>query len=300
LPLVSNIKFHDHAFELSTAKGRWQWTTRLDVSQSNPLYSVRDIISPYGLLRDSVPIPGDVVEAMQESIAELKSNFAPAILLGPPTSLSYTVDEGRGFTPAEGVTLTNNGVYGSLLGCSLTASTSWIRVTPANIGNLAMNETGEFSVEVNSTNLLASGSPYAGAITIQDPAATNTPVVMPITVTVRPKATIDTDTSVLTFAVVRPLLGPFPSVADLSFDVSNVGPAGSVLDFEIQKLRGTSDWLTAFLPSDGSLTSGQSSAVVVSVEPPSTMLPGTYLETLRVSGYSSNSYVDVQIQLVVT
>lgn len=300
MPLVSNIKFHDHAFELSTAKGKWQWTTRLDVSQSNPAYSVRDIISPYGLLRDSVPIPGDVVEAMQASIAELKSNFAPSILLGPPSSLNFTVDEGRGFAAPQDVPITNDGVYGSLLGCALTTSASWLRVSPANVGNLAMNESGEFSVEVDSTNLLATASPYAAAVTIQDPAAVNNPIVLPVTVTVRPKATIDTDVALVTFSVTKPLTGAFPAIADLTFDVSNVGPAGSILEFEIQKLLGTSDWLTAFLPADGSLASGDSETITVSVEPPTSMMQGTYSETLRVSGFSSNSYVDVEIRLVIS
>lgn len=300
MPLVSNIKFHDYAFELSTSKGKWQWTTRCDVSQSNPVYSVRDITSPYGLLRDSVPMPGEVVEAMQASIAELKSNFAPSILLGPPSSLNFVVDEGRGFALGQDALITNNGVYGSLLGCSLTSSAAWLRVTPASVGNLAMNESGEFSVEVDSTSLLSSESPYAAAVTLQDSTATNNPVVMPVTVTVRPKATISTDVVLVTFTVAKPLSGPFPSVSDQTFEVSNTGPGGSVLDFEIKKLLGCTDWLTAFLPTSGTLNSGDSSTISVSVAPPTAMVPGTYSETLRVTGYSSNSFVDVQIRLVIT
>lgn len=299
-PLVSNIKFHDYAFEYNTATGKWQWTTRLDVSRSNPIYSVRDVISPYGLLRDSVPLPGEVVEAMGASIAELKSNFAPNILLGPPTMLSFTVDEGRGFAPFQEVALTNNGVYGSLLGTSLTPSASWLRVTPANVGNLALNESGEFKVEVDSKDLLAAASPYAGAITIQDPAATNTPVVLPITVVVRPKAVVAANVSQRIFSVVKPNTGNFPGIPAQAFVVSNAGPVGSVLEFEIQKLTGQSDWLTSFLPSSGTLMSGQTSTITVTVAPPNSMLPGTYDETLRISGYSSNSYVDVQIRLVIS
>jgi hypothetical protein len=237
---------------------------------------------------------------MQASIAELKSNFAPSILLGPPTSLSFTVDEGRGFAPPQDVTLTNDGVYGSILGCTLTPSTSWLRVSPGLVGNLALNESGAFSVEVNSTNLLSSASPYAAAVTIQDPAAVNNPIVLPVTVTVRPKATVQASVSIVNFAVVKPVSGPFPSIPNHAFTVSNVGPAGSVLEFEIQKLTGTADWLTAFLPSEGVLAAGQSIAVTVTVDPPDTMLPGTYTESLRISGYSTNSYVDVQIRLVIS
>lgn len=300
MPLASNIKFQDYAFELATAGGRWRWTTRVDVGYSTPSYSVRDIVSPYGLLRDSIPLPGPVVQAMSESIDELKSNFAPSILINVPTSLSFVVDEGRGFSLPQDSSITNNGVYGSILGCTLTSSASWGRVVPANVGNLSLNETGVFSVDVDSTNLLASGSPYAGAITIQDPTAVNTPAVLPFTVTVRPKALITTNVSTVNFSVAKPLSGPFPDITDQVFTVSNAGASGSVLDFEIQKLTGISDWLTAFLPSSGTLTSAQTSSITVSVVPPDTMVPGTYTETLRVSGYSSNSYVDVQIRLVIS
>lgn len=272
----------------------------MDVSHSSPSYSVRDVISPYGLLRDSIPVPGDVIEAMSTSIEELKSNFAPTILLGPPTSLTFVVDEGRGFTVAQDDSVTNIGVYGSLLSCTLTTSSAWTQVTPANVGNLSLNESGLFSVNVDSTTLLASSSPYASAITIQDPTATNPTVVLPFSVTVRPKALVALNTLLLTFTVVKPLSGPFPSIPTQGFTVTNGGPSGSVLEFEIQKLLGISDWLTSFLPSSSSLNSSQSQGITVTVIPPDTMVQGTYNETLRVSGYSSNSYLDIQIRLVIS
>lgn len=298
--LVSNIRYHDYAFEYATPVGRWTWTTRLDVSRANPIYTILNILSPYGRLQDSIPLPGELVVAMSDSIEELKSSFAPTILLGPPTMLSFSVDEGRGYAAAEGASLTNSGVFGSLLGVSLTPSAPWLRVTPANVGNLALNESGSFTVEVDSATLVAASSPYAGAITIQDPSATNNPVVLPITVTVRPKATIGTSTVLRTFSATKPLSGPFPAIAPQAFMVSNNGPSGSVLEYEIQKLTGFSDWLVGILPASGTVSAGQSSAVTISVSPPSTMLVGTYTETLRVSGYSSNSYVDVEIRLVIS
>jgi len=300
MPLVSNLRAHDHKFEFATAAGKWEWTTRLDVSQSNPLYSVRDIKSPYGLLRDSIPIPGEVVSAMAESIDELKSNFAPNILLGPPTLLNFTVDEGRGFAEPEVVLITNDGVYGSLLGVTLTTSAAYVRVTPANVGNLALNESGQFQIEVDATDLLATSSPYNETIAIQDPSATNNPQTFPVTITVRPKATIYTNPTVLNFSVVKPLSGSFPSIPTQTFTVQNTGLVGSVLDFQVQKLTGLSDWLTSFLPSSGTLLSSESTDITVTVVPPDNLLQGTYSEKLRVSGYSSNSYQDVEIVLVVT
>jgi len=298
--LVTSLQSHDYKFVFDTPAGRWKWVTRLDVSQATPSFSVRDIVSPYGLLRDSIPIPGEIITAMAESITELRSNFTPSILVGPPPALTFTVDEGRGFSPGVAVTLTNNGTYGSILGATLTKSASYLRVTPASVGGLAINEAGQFTVEVDSTSLLATSSPYNETVTVQDSAASNSPQVFPVTVVVRPKATITVTPTARSFSVVKPLTGAFPAIADQTFVVQNTGPAGSVLSFQIQKLTGLSDWLVAFLPASDTLSSGQSDTITVSVQPPSTMLPGTYTEKLRVSGYSTNSYVDVDIQLVIT
>lgn len=299
-PLVSNIRFHDYQFEYPTAVGKWRWTTRLDVSQANPVYSVRDIQSPYGLLRDTIPLPGDIVGAMSDSIDELKANFAPHILLGPPSSLSFSTNEGQGFVEAQSVIITNDGVYGSLLGLTLTSSAPYLRITPTTVGNLALNESGQFEVAADSTSLLASGSPYNTTVVLQDPSATNNPLSMPVTVVVRPKATIGSSVTGLIFNVTKPLSGSFPSVPTQTFQVLNIGPAGSELDFDLNKLFGTSDWLVGFIPVDGSLASSTEATITVQVVVPDSTPAGTFTEQLRISGYSSNSYIDVQIQLVVS
>lgn len=300
MPLISNLRYHDYQFELPVSSGKWKWVTRLDVSQSNPAFYIRDVISPYGLLRDSIPIPGEVVQSMAQSIQDLKDNFKPHILVGPPTSLTFLVDEGRGTSLPQTLILTNDGVYGSLLGMSLTPSAAYVRVTPGSVGNLAFNESGQISVDVNSTSLISENSPYAESVTIQDSTATNSPRNLPITIVVRPKATIRVTPSLLfTFTVAKPLTGDFPAIPAQTFNVANIGPTGSVLDYTVKKLLGLSDWLPSFLPSSGTLTTVTSDTVTVTVAPASTLLVGTYTEKLRVAGYSSNSYIDVEIRLVI-
>lgn len=300
MPLVNNLQVHDYQFELAIPAGKWKWTTRLDVSGYSPVYSVRNIISPYGLLRDSIPLPGAVVTAMAESIEELKTNFSSHILVGPPSSLTFTLDEGRGYSEPQSVMVTNDGVYGSILGAALISSAGYVRVTPANVGNLAVNESGQFDVDVTSTSLLASSSPYNETVTIQDAGATNSPQLVPVTIIVRPKATISTNVVLLTFTAPKPLSGPFDPVPTQNFIVQNTGPGGSVLDFQVNKLTGLSPWLTGIVPSSGLLNSGGTQAVTVTVTPPSTLTWGTYTEYLRVAGYSTNSYIDVEIRLVIT
>ncbi len=295
------IRFQDYQYQHQISTGTWRWTTRMDVSGSIPSYSVRDIISPYGILRDSIPIPGEVVEAMSGSITEIQSNFPPSILVGPPASISFEVDEGRGFSAAQTVTLTNNGVFGSLLGATLSASASYVSVSPANVGNLAANESGAFEVSVNSTSLLSANSPYNETVTIQDSNASNNPQALDVEIVVRPKATIDVSPLTLAFSATAPVTGPFDPIPTQQFIVENTGPSGSVLDYQVQRVTGLSDdWLSSFAPVTGILTSGASNTITVAVAPISGLARGTYQETLRISGYSDNSYVEILIQLVIS
>jgi hypothetical protein len=296
---AANLRLHDYQFEVQTPTGRWRWTTRVDVTGSVPSYQIRDIVAPIGILRDSIPIPGTVVVAMGESITEVQQQFPPSILLGT-SSLTFVVDEGRGYSSPQSTTVTNNGVFGSLLGTAISTSAAYVLATPTNVGNLAYNESGSFSVSVDSTTLLASGSPYSQTVTIADPAASNNPRTLPITITVRPKATISASPLTLTFNVTAPLTGPFPAVPSQTFTLQNTGPSGSVLGYQIQKLTNLSPWLTSFSPVTGSLNAAATQIITVAVAPPEGTLLGTYEEKLRITGYSTNSLVDVLVQLVVT
>jgi len=263
------------------------------------MFSIRDIISPYGLLRDSIPIPGVVIQSMAESIGNLQSSFTPSMLIAPLT-LAFTVDEGRGFGLPQCVTITNTGVFGSLLDASVTTDAPYVRATPSQVSNLASTETGQIEVAVDSSNLTAANSPYIQAVTLQDPNASNSPLTVPVTITVRPKAQVGTSLTGLTFYAAKPLTGAFPPVPSQSFLVTNGGASTSLLQFTVQKLYGNSPWLVGFTPTSGELAGGSAQLITVSVAPPASCLPGQYVEFLRVSGYSSNNYIDVQVTLLVS
>ena len=300
MPVAAALQFQDYQFQQSTPRGTWKWTTRVDVSGPAPSYSIRDILSPYGVLRDSVPLPGLVVQAMADSVTQLQAQFVPSILVAP-ASLTFTLDEGRGFGPVQTFTVTNGGVFGSLLDVSGTSDAAFVKVTPSALGGLASGEAGQFTVAVDSTTLLSTSSPYAQAITLQDATALNNPVVVPVTINVRPKATIAALPASLTFNAVRPISGPFPPIPTQGFTISNTAAPASLLAYEVQRLVGNSYlWLVSYTPTSGTLAGGASQTITVGVAPNENCLPGTYTETLRVSGYSTNKYADVQITLVIT
>jgi len=295
---TSRLRYHDYEFDFQDPQGVWRWTIRVDVSNTVPSYQARDIVSPWGLFRDSIPIPGEVVLSMAQSISGLASNFKPVIVVGPPTSLSFTVDEGRGYSEPQPALVSNSGIYGSLLGVTLSTSAAYIHVDPTSVGGLAKDASGEFQVSVDSTSLLE--GTYAGTVTLQDPNALNTPQVLPVNITVRPRATIGASPTLLTFTVTRPLSGPFPQLPTQQFLLQNLGPVTSLLDYQIRRLSCTSPWLVSFSPASGQIPGGSQQAITVSVQPPVGTLAGVHEETLRISGYSNNSTLDITVRLVVT
>lgn len=270
----------------------------MDVSLSVTKTEIRDVISPYGLLRDSIPIPGEVVQEMANSISTVLQSYPPSILLSTD-SLTFVVDEARGVSTPKSVQITNDGILGSLLAATITSSASYLSPVPANIDGLASSESGSFDVTVDSTALLSSNSPYTGTLTVQGSGASNTPQTIDVDIIVRPLAEITTTPTSMTFNVVKPITGGFPAIPSQLLTVSNTGPATSVLDFQIKKVQGVS-WLVSYSPIAGSLNGGSSQGVTVVVAPQSNMLQGVYTETLRITGYSSNQSVDVDVTLNIT
>jgi len=295
LPVPSRLQFQDYQFEVILTNGRWKWTTRVDVSKSLATTLIRDVITPYGLLRDTIPIPGEVVQAMADSITEVQQSYTPSILLSP-TALIFVLDEGRGVSAAQSVQIMNNGIFGSLLGVSITSSVPFVFSIPANVSGLAANESGSFDVSADSLNLLSLGSPYSALLTVQSPQATNSPQVIPVNVVVRPKAVIATSVAGLNFNVAAPLSGSFPPIPSQQFMLTNTGDPASVLDYQIRKLTGV-PWVVSVAPVYGSLNGGGGQPVTVVVVPTPGMGPGTYTETLRITGYSSNMTLDVLVTL---
>ena len=295
MSISSILRFQDYQFQVTLASGPWRWTTRVDVSLPHVRTEIRDILSPYGLLRDTIPIPGEVAQAMAESIEQVVAAYTPSILLDP-LSISFVVDEGRGVSQAVPVRVTNNGILGSLLSVQITSSAPYVFAMPAAVNGLVANASGFFDVSVDSTNLLATSSPYSAALTVQSATAPNSPQTIPVSVVVRPKAEIVISPEALEFNVTAPLAGVYPPVPSQQFILSNGGLPMSVLDYQIRPLIGC-PWLAGVSPTCGSINGGAVQPITVVVAPPECMLPGTYTETLKVSGYSSNMSKDVVVTL---
>lgn len=285
------LNFQDYEFSLNTSRGWWRWKTRIDTTLQAPQVFIRDIVSPYGLLRDSIPIPGAVISAMQDSMDQLQIAFSPVQSVDP-LQLFFTVDEGRGLSVDLPVTIQNTGPFGSVLTALATASNPYINLSPTEVGMLPAQGTGTLTVRVDSAYL--SPGPLQDQITITG--GSNAPTTIQVFTTVRPRAILAV--SIPSIQVTIPYLidTDYP-ITEVELTVLNNGPATSVLEWKAKKLIDCSPWLSLD-PKSGVLNgSGDSETIVLQFQPPNNILLGSYTETLRVAGYSENFYIDVPITL---
>lgn len=290
-------------FQTESVQGTWRWTVRANNLQGvGQLYEVVDIGTPHGpLYRTQIPIPGDVVDAMAKSLSDLRDQLAPllALVSGSQTAFNLIITEGDPDEEIGSVTAQNSGAFGSFMGVTATPSTSWLAVSPTSAQGLGKGEQVTFDLSIFTATLLASGSPYAGVVNLQDDRSSPTVIPIAVTVTVLPRPVIAVSPAQidLTFVLSTSTAGP-PKI----LSVSNSGPVGSQLEYTVAKVDNNSSWLSISPLSGGPIAPGGSEQVtfsVVAAQAPA--VPGTYQETVRVSSpNASNSPVDVVVRLVVT
>jgi hypothetical protein len=291
------------SFSLCTSDGTWGWSVRAsNVRGIGQLYDVHDVRSPWGVLTSAeILIPGDVIAAMAESLRSLQGQLAPALTLAPPAQSSFSVTVEEGGAPASfgPVIIQNSGAFGSFMGVVVTPSAPWLSASPSSIQGIGQGQQGLLSMSVLPGTLLASSSPYAGTVNIQD--GSSPPTVIPVSVVVtvlpRPSISVTSLTVTLTYSIGSAAAGGAESVI-----VGNSGPPGSSLEWFAAKIQNSSPWLHFTPAMGGPIIPGASEPLTFSVVPAGvTLIPGTYMETVRLASRSaSNSPVDVVVSLIVT
>ncbi len=287
-------------FDVCSVGGMWTWrVTASNVHGQGQLYQVEDIRTPFGpLAATDIPLPGEVVTAMADSLNTFQQQLQPRVQLTSPASLSLTVTEGDVSTSAGSITFTNAGALGSFMNAVGSPDSPWLSADPPSVQGVGKNASAQMGVRVDARTMLATSSPYAGHLNLQDNANPSNvvPVTVNVTVLPKPALTLDTDTVLLTFYLSSGVPGGTASVV-----IENSGSAGSVLNFSMAKVQNISPWLSfapvvgSGLPSGGQVTSVFS---VVSAQVPH--IPGVYTEIIRVSSPSaSNGPKDIAVQLTV-
>lgn len=296
------VKGGSYEFNKSSVGGLWYWTVRANNTQGlGQLYEVIDLLTPYGpLVNVQIPIPGDIVLAMAESLQDIQGQLAPLLSLVQPATTTYTITitEGDPDQAVGNVDFQNVGAFGSFMTVTATPGASWLEAYPEVTQGVGKNEVGSVGITLLTSALLTSGSPYSAVVNLQD--NRDPPTVIPITVNVvvlpRPVILPSPTTINLTYIIATSTPGPSQTLA-----VQNAGPLASMLEWTAAKVNGAA-WFDFTPASGGPLASGDAENVTLSVVPTSApAVPGTYTETLRISSpNASNTPVDVTVVLVVS
>jgi hypothetical protein len=288
-------------FSVPSVGGKWSWKVEADNIQGlGQTYKFVDIHSPYGpLYTTAIPIPGDVISSMANSLLQVQQQLAPLMLLISPNPAIFntTITEGDPISEVGVVVVQNAGAFGSFMSINATPNSPWLSVSPSSATAISQGQSSQFTIQLNPGTLLAANSPYSGQVNLQD--NRNPPTLVPATVNVtvlpRPTIGVSPGSIIMTFSISTSA----PSGAQ-SLTVTNLGLPGSSLNFSVQALL-QSAWL-AFVPaSGGPLAANQFAIVTASIIPGGVPLAvGTYADTLRVyAPNSTNSYVDTPVTLIV-
>jgi hypothetical protein len=202
-------------------------------------------------------------------------------LAASPTSLTFSYTAGGTSPAAQTISVSSSGTAVSY---TATASGSWLAAKGSG------NTPGSVSVSVNPTSLAA--GTYNGSVSISSTGAANSPLTVPVTLTVvaAPPPPPPTTSSLTATPASLAFSYAAGSAAPASKTIS-VGSSGSALTYTVAS---SGSWLTA---TGGGSTPGN---VTVSVNP-ANMTAGTYNGTVTISASgASNSPMKVPVTLIVT
>jgi hypothetical protein len=204
-------------------------------------------------------------------------------LSASPTSLSFSYTQNGTVPAARSVSVTSSGaVLSYTVATSTTSGGSWLSATPAS-----STTPGTESVSVNPTGL-APGT-YNGTVTVTSSGASNSPLSVPVTLTVAAQPNLTVSPSSLTFNF--QIGGTAPASQTVS-----VGSTGAALSYTVTSstVSGGS-WLSA---TPASSTTPGTETVSVNT---SGLAAGTYTGTVRIAATSAgNSPQAVGVTLNVT
>lgn len=288
-------------YSINTSTGKWSWQVVSNTIQSASVYFyVSNIMTPFGKLTDvDIPIPYEVISAMNDTLNQFVQQLSPTLTLASNATVSLTVSEGTGVFSTAPCVVSNTGAMGSILNVGVSTDVPWLTASPASLTGIQKQQTGSSVGRVNSTDLLSSDSPYVGHLIFTNNANPSNAASVSVQVNVLPRPTIMVNTFNIVFTY-NTQLQAVESPQMLT--VTNIGPATSLLNYQINKIQNASPWLVINPISGGPLASNVQEGVLLSLN--SLNLPrtsGTYTETLAVvSQNATNTPQLVHVTLVVT
>ncbi len=287
-------------YSIISVGGKWSWrVVANNIPSATQKFYVQDIFSPFGeLSKVASPIPGDVIEAMNETLSGFKSQLNPVLTLISSSSISATVTQAGPKASAGSITVSNTGALGSFMQVTATSTVPWITVSPGVVSGLGKNAQGAFNISINPATLESSSSPYTAIVNLFEP-KTSTTIPVTLTVTVLPQSVIWANASSLSFSY---NIESNSISAAQSVTLQNLGPALSILSGYISKVQNISPWLNINPTSFGPLDFGETQDILFTpVKSGVTKIPGTYTETVVfVSDLADNSPYVISVSMTVT
>lgn len=287
--MTYSLRGSGYNYSAETSSGTWTWKVEqtTDPSSPDPIL-VYDLRSPFGRLDQvSIPIPGSILNAIYESIQDFEQFLYPDLSFasGSPTVLSITVTQGDPITTVGTFSVTNSGSYGSSLDIANSVSNTYLSVSPPTSGGITKMENASISVFVNPAVLSSTSSPYISSAIVSNISDPTDNLAVPVTINVLPQPILDVQFSQFNLTYNRTTGSYTTSVVQ---NVSNVGPATSLLTVFIAKVINNSSWLSVSANTIQNIGSGDTESFNLTVV--SSCLPGldgVYSEVIKV--YSVNS-----------
>jgi uncharacterized protein (TIGR03437 family) len=227
-----------------------------------------------------------------DSMAIMAAVPNPSIIAVTPASLQFAYTAGGTTPSALSIQIANSG--SGTLAWTATASaassnTSWLSVSPAS--GTASSSTGVSTLTVSVSTAGLSAGVYTGSVQISSSGASNTPLSVPVTLTV---------TQAL------PSLAVAPPALTFNYSVGGAAPAAQTVSIT-NAGAGTLSWTAstssnywlAVSPMSGSASSGAPGTLSVSINPVN-LAAGTYTATVQVTAAGAiGSPASIAITLVV-
>ncbi len=299
---MSTVSGSTFSFQQISVGGVWEWSVQaLNNSGLPQPFQIVNIITPYGRFADAdIPIPGDVITAMAQSVLSMQGQLAPLLaLVNGINTFNILVTEGDPLLYVASVSVQNAGAFGSSMNATASPAQPWLGTSPSFLNSLGKGDQGIFNISVNPATLLASGSPFSGTVNLQDNRIPSTVIPITIVVTVLPRPAIQVLDGPITFTY--SLSTGTVGMGAGTVRILNAGPPNSVLNFTLGKTQNCSPWLQLSTLSGGPIAAGGQVSVSATLLPAQVpMLAGTLTETIQVmSTNASNSPQTFDVNLII-
>ncbi len=217
----------------------------------------------------------------------IKVTVASGTLAADKSGLSFTQIAGGSVPASQTINVTNaaGAAMNFSVSVQMNTGTNWLNVTPLN-GSTPQ----ALTVNIANTAGLPAGTTYTGAVVLQAPGASNSPLAIPVSFTVGASQTITVPTIPISFTATG---GAAPAAQTITLSGSGQG----MLYTAVATTQSGGAWLVV-TPTNGTLPS----LINVSVSPSvlATLAPGTYSGSIGVdSPGAANTPQTIPVSLVV-